>query len=925
MTAISSDKSTDPLAAELEASRTEIAGLRRSVESYQGILTMLRIGVVVHAPDTSILYGNAEASQILGLSPEQMAGKAALDPAWQFVREDGSSLPVNEYPVNRVLASLELLDAFVLGVDRPATGDRVWVQVRAFPDFGPRRELLRIVVTFGDITERKRAEEELHKSESRYRQLFDAIPESVLLIGTDRRVVAANRASARLYGYESPQQLEGFYTPHLIAEKDRERAARIQEELVQGEERSVQQYTEVRHDGSEFVAEVMSTALHGPEQDVLGYIGITRDITALVEAQEKLRESNELLSRFVSNSPIYAFIKAVTPTESRVLQASDNFLQMIGLSGSEILGKTMGELFPPELAAKMTADDLLVAATGQVLRLDEELNGRSYETIKFPVVLGERTFLAGYTTDTTERKRAEAEVLETSWRLQFALRAGHLGVWDWNLKKNIMVWDDEMLALYGLTREQFPGGIEAWNQGLHPEDRERAIAECQAAIDGSRDFDTEFRILQPNGTVRHVKAGGLVLRDEGGTPIRMLGLNQDITERRQAEAEKAKLEAQLQQAQKMESVGRLAGGVAHDFNNMLGVILGHAEMAVEKVDQAEESLRGNLEEIRKAAERSANLTRQLLAFARKQTVAPKVLDLNESVASMFKMLRRLVGEGVNLVWLPCVELYPVKVDPSQVDQILANLCVNARDAIGGVGKLTIETANCTFDDDYCATHAEVVPGDYVKLAVTDDGCGMDKATQDRLFEPFFTTKDLGKGTGLGLATVYGIVKQNNGFIKVDSEPGKGTTFEICLPRHVAGKAATVQSDPLTGPVARGRETILVVEDEPAILRMTKTMLERLGYAVLTASTPGEAIRVAGAHTDVIHLLITDVVMPEMNGRDLAKNLLTLYPALKRLFMSGYTADVIAHHGVLDEGVHFIQKPFSKKDLAARVSKALERG
>ena len=346
-------------------------------------------------------------------------------------------------------------------------------------------------------------------------------------------------------------------------------------------------------------------------------------------------------------------------------------------------------------------------------------------------------------------------------------------------------------------------------------------------------------------------------------------------------------------------------------------------MAVEKVDQAEESLRGNLEEIRKAAERSANLTRQLLAFARKQTVAPKVLDLNESVASMFKMLRRLVGEGVNLVWLPCVELYPVKVDPSQVDQILANLCVNARDAIGGVGKLTIETANCTFDDDYCATHAEVVPGDYVKLAVTDDGCGMDKATQDRLFEPFFTTKDLGKGTGLGLATVYGIVKQNNGFIKVDSEPGKGTTFEICLPRHVAGKAATVQSDPLTGPVARGRETILVVEDEPAILRMTKTMLERLGYAVLTASTPGEAIRVAGAHTDVIHLLITDVVMPEMNGRDPAKNLLTLYPALKRLFMSGYTADVIAHHGVLDEGVHFIQKPFSKKDLAARVSEALE--
>jgi two-component system cell cycle sensor histidine kinase/response regulator CckA len=403
------------------------------------------------------------------------------------------------------------------------------------------------------------------------------------------------------------------------------------------------------------------------------------------------------------------------------------------------------------------------------------------------------------------------------------------------------------------------------------------------------------------------------------------GFARDITERKQAEAEKAKLEAQLQQAQKMESVGRLAGGVAHDFNNMLGVILGHVEMATETVGPAEESLRSNLEEIRKAAERSANLTRQLLAFARKQTVAPKVLDLNETVASMLKMLRRLVGEDVNLVWLPGAELYPLKVDPSQIDQILANLCVNARDAIGSVGKLTIETANCSFDADNYATHAEVVPGEYVKLAVTDDGCGMDKATQERLFEPFFTTKEQGKGTGLGLATVYGIVKQNNGFIKVASAPGKGATFEICLPRHVAAKAGPVQSDPSTVPFSRGHETILLVEDEPAILDMTKAMLVRLGYTVLASSTPGEAIRLAGAYTGVIHLLMTDVVMPEMNGRDLAKTLLTSFPALKRLFMSGYTADVIAHQGVLDEGVHFIQKPFSKKDLAARVSEALEHG
>jgi two-component system cell cycle sensor histidine kinase/response regulator CckA len=782
--------------------------------------------------------------------------------------------------------------------------------------------------------------------------------------------------------------------------------------LVQGEERPARQYTEVRRDGSEFVAEVMSTPLRGPQQEVLGYIGITRDITALVEAQEKLRESNELLSQFVRNSPIHAYIKAVTPTESRVLQASDSFQQMVGLSGAEMLGKTMGELLPPELAAKMTADDWSVAATGQVLRRDEELNGRSYETIKFPVVLGDRTFLAGYTTDITERKRAEAEILETSMRLQFALRAGHLGVWDWNLKKNIMVWDDEMLALYGLTREQFPGGIEAWKQGLHPEDRERAIADCQAALDGSRDFDTEFRVLHPNGIVRHVKADGLVLRDESGTPIRMLGVNQDITGRKQAEAalreseerfrasfmtgldaicwatlqdgkilevnpefdtvfgyprdeaigktslelglycdpsDRAIIVAELQAkgfVRDLELKARKKGGQTITISPFcqqggqlqsavsLGCHQGYHRAQAGRGGEgktrsptpagAEDGIRGpswraacarlqqhaggdsrarrnghgkggarptgslhsNLEEIRKAAERSANLTRQLLAFARKQTVAPKVLDLNETVESMLKMLRRLIGEDVNLVWLPGAGLCPVKVDPSQIDQILANLCVNARDAIGGVGKLTIETANCTFDDDYCATHAEVVPGEYVRLAVTDDGCGMDKATQDRLFEPFFTTKEVGKGTGLGLATVYGIVKQNNCFINVTSEPGKGARFEICLPRHVAAKTGPAQSEPLTGPAAGGHETILVVEDELAILDMTKTMLERLGYIVLAASTPGEAIRLAGAYTGVIHLLMTDVVMPEMNGRDLARDLLTSFPALKRLFMSG---------------------------------------
>ena len=395
----------------------------------------------------------------------------------------------------------------------------------------------------------------------------------------------------------------------------------------------------------------------------------------------------------------------------------------------------------------------------------------------------------------------------------------------------------------------------------------------------------------------------------------------DITARKRSEAERERLEEQLRQAQKMESVGRLAGGVAHDFNNMLGVILGHVEMAIEQVSPTL-PLYADLEEINKAAKRSANLTRQLLAFGRKQTIAPKPLDLNETVECMLTMLKRLIGENIDLVWLPKVNLWPVKVDPSQIDQVLANLCVNARDAISGVGNLTIETENCVLDASYCALHVDVVPGDYVLLTLSDSGCGMDKETQSHLFEPFFTTKDVGKGTGLGLATVYGIVKQNNGTINVYSEPGKGTSFKIYLPRYV-GKAGQAQAEDAERQTLRGTETILLAEDELAILKMTAVILERQGYTVLAASTPGEAIRLAREHAGEIHLLMTDVIMPEMNGRYLAKNLQAFCPNIKCLFTSGYTANVIAHHGVLDEGVHFIQKPVSLRDLSAKVREILD--
>ncbi len=390
------------------------------------------------------------------------------------------------------------------------------------------------------------------------------------------------------------------------------------------------------------------------------------------------------------------------------------------------------------------------------------------------------------------------------------------------------------------------------------------------------------------------------------------------------EQERASLEAQLAQVQKMESVGRLAGGVAHDFNNALGVILGYAEMSLRQLPP-DSPLHAPLTAIQAAARHSADLTSQLLAFARKQTIAPKVIDLNRTVTDMLDMLRHMVGEAIDLQWFPKHGLWPVKADPAQIGQVLANLAANARDAIAEVGKITIETDNVRIDQAYCVAHADFAPGEYVMLAFSDDGCGMDAATLANIFEPFFTTKPQGQGTGLGLAMVYGIVRQNQGFVNVYSEPGKGTTFRIYLPRHAAAaEASATVGSPADVPRGQG-ETILLVEDNGAIRTLAAEMLATLGYRTLAAATPGEAIGLANSEAKAIDLLITDVVMPEMNGRRLAALLLASRPGMRCLYMSGYTANVIAHQGVLDEGIHFIQKPFAMADLARAVRAALTEG
>lgn len=644
-----------------------------------------------------------------------------------------------------------------------------------------------------------------------------------------------------------------------------------------------------------------------------------------IRVQERTAElhKSEERSRIILQSAMDGFL--LLSLDKSIIDVNDAYCQISGYSRQELVGRHIKELEAIDSEEVIAERGRRIAETGgdrfesQHRRKDGSL---FYVDVSIKYLHLDGGKFAVFVRDITNSKLVEMQMKELNHRMILATASANLGVWDWNVRDNQMVWDDRMFELYGISRETFPNGVDAWMNGLHPEDKERAVAECQAALDGRKEYDTVFRVRHPDGAVRHIKANAVVIRGTDESADRMIGINADISDQVIAQGEKAKLEAQLQQAQKMESVGRLAGGVAHDFNNMLGVILGHAELGLMHLDPTH-PVCTDLKEISKTAQRSADLTRQLLVFARKQTVAPKILNLNDTISEMLKMLKRLIGEDIHLAWMPASDLWQVRMDPSQIDQILANLCVNARDAIEGNGSITIETANSSIDAAFCLSNPETTPGEYVCLTVRDSGCGMDKETQAHIFEPFYTTKELGKGTGLGLATVYGAIRQNNGFINIYSEPEKGTTFSIYLPRDESSRSSQALPGASAAPVLRGQETILLVEDEPAILNVASMMLEMQGYTVLKADTPGEALHLAREHSGEIQLLMTDVIMPEMNGRDLAKNLLSLYPDMKRLFMSGYTADVIANRGVLEEGVHFIQKPFSLPNMAVKVREVLD--
>lgn len=791
------------------------------------------------------------------------------------------------------------------------SGGLIWVLLSVSLVRDGQGRPLHFISQIQDITRRKEAEEALRASEEKFRNLFDCHSAVKLLIDpVNGSIVDANQAAAAYYGWSKEEmrrmRIQDINTLSVEEVKlEMERAASL--------ERTYFEFRHQRADGSVRDVAVFSSNVVNEKQPLLH--SIIYDITERKKIEQELQ-----FTRFaVDNLADMAFWMNA---EGRFIYVNRASCDSLGYSRDELLGMRVSDidpLFPVDRWSENwnklrelkhhVLESQHITREGKIFPV--EINDNFIET-------GGHEYNCAFARDITDRKRTE-RMLAEQYRLIHAILEA---------TPQLMVFKDRngvyrevnqaFCSFMGNRREAIIGKTD---YELFPSDDAALHISGDADVMETGDCVEKEMLVQSALRPRWLHVVKSPVLDAEEKIIGVLCSVNDLTERKQAEEEREALLAQLYQAQKMDSIGRLAGGVAHDFNNMLGVILGYTEMVMEQMDPDQPQY-DMLKEVHKAASRSADLTRQLLAFARKQVAEPRIIDLNETVEGMIKMLRRLIGEDIELVWIPEKNIAPIYFDSSQLDQILANLCVNARDALSGTGRITIETANADLDTEFPDYQGVITPGRYVSLTVSDNGCGMDRETMARIFEPFFTTKQSGKGTGLGLATVYGIVKQNNGFTNVYSELGQGTSFTIYLPKHSEDKAPRSEQAPLveTGP---GDRTILLVEDDLSILNMTETMLKKLGYLVLTASVPKDAIRIASEYPGVIDLLMTDVIMPEMNGRDLAQNLKLSLRDIKVLFMSGYTANVIAHHGVLEEGLLFIQKPFQRKDLVMKLRQAFE--
>jgi two-component system cell cycle sensor histidine kinase/response regulator CckA len=636
------------------------------------------------------------------------------------------------------------------------------------------------------------------------------------------------------------------------------------------------------------------------------------------QAESALRHERDRAQRYLNTAEV---IMLATDLDARITLVNRKGCDLLGWTERDLLGRDWIETCLPArirdafrkqfhdlVGGDLSINENLVLTRSGDERLIEWRNSLLRDDAGH--VIG--TFSSG--TDITERNQAVEAVRTAEERMRFALQSADVGIWDMDYTTGVLRWSETMEAHYGLQPGTFGGTVEAFIERVHPDDREFVREGVGKAVSSGADFTRENRSIWPDGTVRWLHGAGRVHLNEHGEPVRGVGISLDVTESR-------RLEEQYRQAQKMEAIGRLAGGVAHDFNNLLTVILGHCELLLDNLDP-DDPRQTDVTEIQKAGASAAGLTRQLLAFSRKEIIELTLLDLNVVVADMRAMLGRLIGEDVTVVLGLRPERAAVKADRGQVEQIVMNLAVNARDAMPRGGTLTIETANVELDEHYAKTHLSVTPGPYVVLTVTDTGTGMTQQVQARLFEPFFTTKGPGKGTGLGLATVHGIVSRSGGSVNVYSEVGRGTSFKVYFPRADAAEMSSDAPPPVARPRAGG-QTVLVVEDADGLRELIRRLLQRHGYTVLVAANADEALRLFEQHAS-IDLLLTDVVMPGASGPELTRHLLERRPALKVLYMSGYTEEAIVQHGVLNPGIAFLHKPFTSDTLGRKIREVLDR-
>ena len=634
-------------------------------------------------------------------------------------------------------------------------------------------------------------------------------------------------------------------------------------------------------------------------------------------AEQARRQERDRAQRYLDTAQV---ILLALDDEARITLVNRYACSILGRTAEELIGQQFWTFLPERThdAHRARFNDVLAglmhSAEAPILTRsgEERLIEWRHTVLRNDAGAAIGTFSSG--TDITDRNRSIEALRITEERMRFALQSANVGIWDMDYATGVLRWSEQLEAQYGLEPGTFAGTFEAFVERIHPEDRDAIVEIFNQAAKSGADFTIEHRSMEPGGRVRWLTGAGRFLLGDDGTPVRALGISQDVTERHA-------LEAQFQHAQKMEAIGRLAGGVAHDFNNLLTAILGYCELALVSLDK-DDWRRNDIGQIQLAGVQAAGLTRQLLAFSRKQIIEPRLLDLNAIVTEMLPMLGRLIGEDVTVTARLEPDLARVKADRGQLEQVIMNLALNARDAMPMGGRLMIETINIELDADYASAHISVTPGRYVALEVSDTGCGMTQEVQARLFEPFFTTKPIGKGTGLGLATVHGVVKRSGGTIGVYSEVGTGTSFKVYLP--MADPATVAPSAPVVLPrPSAGAETVLVVEDSDGLRELAKRLLERQGYRVLVAANADQALGLF-AQNPSIGVLLTDVVMPGASGPELTKQMIEQRPALKVIYMSGYTEDAIVHHGVLDAEVAFLHKPFTSDTLGRKIREVLER-